>query len=73
MEKNLTEKIKLCYDRKLDQTEMQLAEHKTRFKEHQETVAAQLQQQARELTMDIDGLMKKKADEFKDLDRKTKE
>lgn len=31
LEKNLTEKIKLCYDRELDQTRMQLADFRHQF------------------------------------------
>ena len=32
LEKNLTEKIRLCYDRELDQTRMQLADFRKQFK-----------------------------------------
>ena len=38
LEKNLTEKIKLCYDRELDQTRMQLAEFRGAFKDYKEGI-----------------------------------
>jgi hypothetical protein len=72
LEKNLTEKIKLCYDRELDQTRMQLADIRHQFKEYQDSVAAKIKAKVREEVNQIDGVMKKKATQYKDLDRNTK-
>ena len=43
LEKNLTEKIKLCYDRELDQTRMHLADFRKQFGEYQEGVTEQIE------------------------------
>lgn len=42
LEKNLTEKIKLCYDRELDNARMQLADFRKQFLEYQDNVTEQI-------------------------------
>ena len=73
LEKNLTEKIRLCYDRELDQTRMQLADIRRQFCEYQESVSAQIKARVREEAHSIDGVMKGKAEKFKDLEVKTRQ
>ena len=71
LESNLTEKIRLCYDRELDQARMQLADFRKQFMEYQESVSAQIKARVREEVNSIDGAMKAKADKFKELGTKT--
>lgn len=72
LEKNLTEKIKLCYDRELDQTRMLLSDFRKQFSEYQQSVSAKIRAEVREEVNTIDGVMKKKANHYKDLGQKTK-
>jgi len=67
----LTEKIKLCYDRELDQARMQLADFKRQFYEYQENVSERIKAGVREEVNSIDGVMKMKAAQYKDLSVKT--
>lgn len=71
LENRLTEKIKLCYDRELDQTRMQLVDIRQQFREFSESVGAQVKARVREEVNKIDGVMKDTANRFKDLERKT--
>jgi len=48
LEKNLTEKIKLCYDRELDQTRMHLADFRKQFGEYQAGVSEKIKALVRE-------------------------
>ena len=41
LEKNLTEKIKLCYDRELDQARMRLADFGNKFREYAQAVESE--------------------------------
>ena len=52
LEKNLTEKIRLCYDRELDQT--QLADIFKKFKDHRETVKYSIEANVRQEINTID-------------------
>jgi uncharacterized coiled-coil protein SlyX len=71
LEKNLTDKIRSCYDWELDQTRVQLADIRAKFHDYQESIAAQIKASVREEVNTIDGVMKVAAERFKDLDRKT--
>jgi len=72
LEKNLTEKIKLCYDKQLDETRMQLIEMRICEKNYHKEVDAKIAGEVREQVNKIDGEMKQKANQFKDLKRNTK-
>ena len=61
LEKNLTEKIKLCYDRELDQTRMHLADFRKQFGEYQDTVSERIKAYVREQDTSIDERMARKA------------
>jgi uncharacterized phage-like protein YoqJ len=54
LEKNLTEKIRLCYDRELDQTRIQLADIVKKFKDHRETVKYSIEANVRQEINTID-------------------
>ena len=54
LEKNLTEKIRLCYDRELDETRMQLADYKMKYHEYGENVAGIIKQLVRDEVNTID-------------------
>ena len=54
LEKNLTEKIKLCYDRELDQTRIQLTDIVKKFKDHRETVKYSIEANVRQEINTID-------------------
>ena len=71
LEKNLTEKIKLCYDRELDQTRIQLTDIVKKFKDHRETVKYSIEANVRQEINTIDSTMKHKANIYKDLKQKT--
>lgn len=58
MEKNLTDKIKLCYDKELDMTRMQLCDVRKGLKEYQVSVAEQIKASVREKVNTIDGIVK---------------
>lgn len=54
LEKNLTEKIRLCYDRELDQTRIQLTDIVKKFKDHRETVKYSIEANVRQEINTID-------------------
>ena len=72
LEKNLTEKIKLCYDRELDQTRMQLAEFRGAFKDYKEGITQEISARVRVKVNGIDAEMKAKAAKFQDTETKTR-
>jgi hypothetical protein len=61
LEKNLTEKIKLCYDRQLDQARMHLADLRKQFGEYQDSVSEKIKALVREEETTIDDRMARKA------------
>jgi hypothetical protein len=67
MEKNLTEKIQLCYDKELDMTRMKLNDVKIGLKEYQDSVNEKVKANVREKINTIDAIMKQKANTYKDL------
>jgi hypothetical protein len=72
MEKDLTEEIRLCYDRELAQTKMQLADKEHQFKEYQESFNATIKAEVRNNHNQIDGVMKQTAERYKELKKPTK-
>lgn len=72
LETNLTEKIRLNYDKELDSARVQLADIKKQFHEYQESVSAMIKAKVRQEQNTIDGVMKKTAARFKDLAVPTK-
>lgn len=71
LEKNLTEKIRLCYDRQLDETRIQLTDIVKKFKDHRETVKYSIEANVRQEINTIDQTMKQKANIYKDLEQQT--
>ena len=69
MERNLTEQIKVNYDRELDQTRMQLDETRRKFADFQLNINARVMADVRDNINSIDSIMKGKAALFKDLSR----
>lgn len=67
LEKNLTEKIRLCYDRQLDQASMEVADIKQQFKEYGVVAGAIVKKHVNEEVGNIDDEMKKKANYYQDL------
>jgi len=61
LETNLTEKIRLCFDKELNQARSQLNDIKIQFTEYQNTVAAIVRAKVREETNNIDSVMYHKA------------
>jgi len=72
LEDRLTEKIRLCYDRELDEARASLSDIRKQFTEYQDTVSAMVKAKVRDETNNIDGVMKSKAEKFKDLATRTK-
>lgn len=60
MEKNLTEKIRLCYDRELDRAKIKVADYNKQFQEYQDKVYAKIDSMVSEETNNIRDTMKKK-------------
>ena len=54
----MTEKIKLCYDRELDEARMQLKEIRLKFNEFAKAVYEKVKSNVREETNKIDAVMK---------------
>lgn len=72
LEKNLTEKIKLCYDRELDETRMRLADFRGAFKDYKEGVSQEITARVRAEVNGIDATMKAKAALFSDTSQPTR-
>ena len=72
LEQRLTDKIRLCYERELDETKTQLSDFKKQFGEYQEAVTAIVSAEVRQEVNSIDSVVKQMASRFKDLDKKTK-
>lgn len=71
MERNLTEKIKLCYDTDLDRSRMLLADYKKQLLEGRQKLASDVKGDVRKLQNAIDEEMKEKVRTYIDLDKKT--
>ena len=71
MEKKLSDKIRLNFDRELDQRAMELEQCKRKFAEFQQNINSRVMADVRENVNGIDALMKNKAEMFKDLSRQT--
>ena len=71
MERNLTEKIKLCYDTDLDQSRMLLADYKKQLLEGRQKLSSDVNRDVRVIQNEIDEVMKKKVLTYRELDRKT--
>ena len=72
MEKNLTEKIKLCYEKELDMTRVALKNVQLGLTDYQKTVEQTVKAEVREHVNKIDTVMKKMANKYKDLNQDTK-
>jgi hypothetical protein len=72
MEKNLTEKIKLCYDKELDTTRSTLKNVQMGLLDYQKTVEQTVKAEVRENVNKIDAVMKTMATRYKDLSIDTK-
>ena len=71
MERNLTEKIKLCYDTDLDQSRMLLADYKKQLQEGRQKLSSDVKRDVRAIQNEIDEIMKKKVLTYRELDKKT--
>lgn len=71
LEKNLTEKIHLCYDRELEKARAQLKDIKTQFSEYQEGIAAKIKAMVRQQVNSIDNVMQSEASRYQNLSKKT--
>lgn len=69
MEKRLSDQIYVSFERELNQTKMELNEYKKKFAEYQAAMAMVVNADVRENINSIDGIMKAKAELFKDLSR----
>lgn len=68
LEKNLTEKIKLCYDRELEETRLQLADYKQKYQEYGNNVATMIKELVRNKFNTVDKSIREMAKMFEDLD-----
>lgn len=69
MEKKLSDKIRLDFDRELNQREVDLIEGNRKFADFQANINARVNADVRDNVNNIDTLMKNKAEMFKDLSR----
>ena len=67
VEKGLKEKIRLYFDKDLEQTRVLLAEQKRKFKEYQLTLNAYMRENVAENINYIDEVMKKRVEAYKDV------
>lgn len=67
VEKNLKEKIRLYFDKDLEQTRVLLDESKRKFKEYQLTLNSYMRENVAENINYIDEVMKKRVKAFKDV------
>ena len=67
VEKGLKEKIRLYFDKDLEQTRILLAEQKRKFKEYQLTLNSYMRENVTENINYIDEVMKKRVEQYKDV------
>ena len=72
-EKELTEEIRLCYDRELAQQKMLLADTQHQFNEYRERCYAEIKKEVQGETHGIDKKMTQVANQYKDLEKGRKE
>jgi len=70
-ERNLTEKIKLCYDTELRKARMMLGDYKKQLLEYQANINNQMARHVREQENTIDDVLTKRLRKYGDLDEPT--
>ena len=69
LEKKLQDKIRLTYDKDLEEARMKIDEYRKKFLDYSANVNARVIADVRENCNNIDSTMKQKAEQYKDLNR----